>query len=270
MTGTDVVWSNSAAPQKIRSMPMGGGAITDLVTGYGPVEMTNDGQSLFFTTRTAYDPCFCTDNSSTPIYGLGLGGGSPTVINPNVNAQAFPGWPGLVVTGNFVNRISWQSTDAYSPVIGQDKTNTAVLSGAGDHVVINGNSELFFAGKYLVKNSNDDMAMFVTLQTSGTAFVKLESGVGATLISLAPSGLIVRGIAIDTTTLYVIGRFGANMEDQLMSFPLSGGAETLVLDNMYNASNILVDATHVYWSIDGTKVGLGSPTVAPMIVRFAK
>lgn len=268
--GLKVFWSNTSGAKAIRAINTTGGPITDLVTGYGPVEMTHDGQSLFFTTRTGYDPCYCSDNSGTPIYQLGLNGGAPTVINPQVNSQVFPGWPGLVVTGNYVQRIQWNSSGAISPVIGQHKTDTNDFYGGGSSgVYIGASFESFTSGKLLVKNDQDDMAMFTVLQTSGPAFVKMHSGQSASLIALAPA-LIVRGIAIDGNTLYVIGRFSSTSADRLIGYPLNGGMPTYLLDNMYNASNILVDDTHVYLTVDGTKVGSGAPVIAPMVVRFEK
>jgi hypothetical protein len=268
--GVHAIWSNTTVPKAIKSMPTNGGSATNLVTGFGPVEMTHDGQNLFFTTRTAYDPCYCSDSSNTPIYQLGLSGGAPTQINPEVNSQVFPGWPGLVVTGNYVQRIQWNSSGAFSPVIGQHKTDTADFYGGGSGgVYIGTNFEGFTSGKFLVQNDQDDMAMFTVLQTSGPAFVKMHSGQSATLISLV-SALIVRGIAIDDTTLYVIGRFGSTAPDRLISYPLNGGMPTYLLDNMYNASNILVDDNNVYLTIDGTQNGVSAPVSAPMIVRFEK
>jgi len=273
MTGSNVVWSNSAAPVKIRSMSTSGGTITDLNTTYGPVEMTNDGTNLYFTTRTAYDPCYCSDNSATYIYQLGLGGGTPTVINTQANSYVYPGWPGLVVTGNYVQRIQWYTTgpsSPYSPTIGQHKTNPAdYYGGAGGGVYISGTFESFFSGRYIVKNNLDDMAMWTTLQFSGQAIVKMHSGQSPTLVAIT-SSLIVRGIAIDDTTVYVLGRFSAGAQDRLISYPLAGGMPTYLLDNLYNAANILVDDTHVYFSIDGTKNGTASPVLAPMIVKYEK
>lgn len=268
--GVSAVWSNSTMPKVIRSVPVGGGMSTDLATGYGPVEMTHDGVDLFFTTRTAYDPCFCSDNSSTSIYKLSLGGGVPAIINPQVNANSWPGWPGLVVIGNYVERIKWVSTSAYAPFVGQHKTDTMTLGGIGnDGVYINAIYETFSASKFLVKNTNDDIAVLTTLSLSGPGFVKLHEGESPVYIGGAP-GLTVRGIAIDNTTLYVLGRFGVSGQDRLISYPLAGGGATYLIDNMYNASNILVDGTHVYWTIEGTKDGVNPPVLAPMVVRYEK
>lgn len=270
MTGPSVVWSTSTVPQAIRSMPVGGGAITDLVTGYGPVEMTNDGQYVYFTTRTAYDPCNCSDSSNTAIYQLGLGGGAPNIINPQVNSEVWPGWPGLVVTGNYVQRIQWATSNAISTVIGQSKTDTTdFYGGGGGGVYVSGTFESFISGRFLVKNDLDDMVMWTTLEISGPALVWMHSGQSPTLIALMPS-FIVRGLAADDTNVYVLGRFNAGSEDRLLRYPLVGGAPTTLTDNLYNAANILVDGAHVYWTIDGTKIGSNPPVSAPMIVRMPK
>jgi hypothetical protein len=270
MTGPSLIWSNSTAPQAIRSMPIGGGSTTDLVTGYGPVEMTNDGTNLYFTTRTAYDPCYCTDSSNTSIYKLGMSGGAPTIINTWTNSTVWPGWPGLVVTGNYVQRIQWATSNAVSTVIGQNKTNPAdYFGGGGGGVYIGATFESFFSGRFLVKNDLDDMVMWTTLQVSGTALVRMRSGQSPSLIALT-AGLTVRAIAADDTDVYVVGRFGATSDDRLIRYPLTGGAATYLLDSFYNAANIHVDDTHVYFSIEGTRLGSGAPTVAPMIVRYEK
>lgn len=268
-TGTQVVWSNSVTPKAIRSMSTSGGAVTDLITGHGPVELAQDGSNLYWTSRVDYSPCNCSDSSATPIYKMSLLGGAATIINPEVNSGLYPSWPGLQVDGTNVYRLTWETNAAASVIRSQNKTDTTMFGGAGGGVYVGATFENFFGGKYLVKNPNNDLVIFTNLTSSGPALVRAHDGQAPNLISVTPS-LEVKGLAADNTHVYVIGRFAVSLPYRIIRFPLSGGSADYLVDNQHNASNILVDATHVYWTIEGVKPGLGAPILDPVVVRMPK
>lgn len=268
-TGGKVVWSNSVAPKAIRSMSTSGGAVTDLITGHGPVELAHDGTNLYWTSRIDYNPCNCSDSSTTPIFKMSLLGGATTVINPEVNSSLYPSWPGLQVDGTNVYRLTWETNSAASVIRSQNKTDTTSFGGAGGGVYVGAVFETFTSGRYLVKNANNDLVISTVLTISGPALVRAHDGQAASLIALTPS-LEVKGLAVDNTHVYVIGRTGVSQPYQIIRYSLSGSAPEYLVNNQHNASNILVDATHVYWTIEGVKYGLGAPTLDPVIVRMPK
>lgn len=269
VSNSQVVWSNSVAPKAIRSMPIGGGAPTDLITGHGPVELTHDGTSLFWTSRMDYNPCNCSDSSTTPIYKMGLGGGAATIINPEVNSGLYPSWPGLVVDGTNVYRLTWETNSAVSVIRSQNKTDPTVYGGAGGGIYVNSTFEFFTSGRYMAKNPQNDIVIWTTLTTSGPALVRAHDGQSPSLIALTPS-LEVKSVTADNTHVYVIGRFGISLPYWVIRYPLSGGVAEYLVENQHNAGNLQVDATHVYWTIEGVKYGLAAPVLDPTVVRMAK
>jgi hypothetical protein len=268
--GLNAIWSKSDVPKAIRSIPIGGGSQTDLVTGHGPVEMTHDAQYLYWTAETDYDPCYCWDPSNTPIYKMGIAGGVPVTINTGggPNPLLWNSWPGIGNYGPDVYRLTWQDEYANGCLVMHNKVNP-VMDRQACNINIGG-INTFAASKFLTVSPNGTGVFYTTLSIVGKAIIRVNPADGVSSLVATTSSLTVRGLAADDSYVYVIGRFGASGAYRIMRYPLSGGSAEYLIDNQYNADNILVDATHVYWSIEGLQFGGNPPILDPVIVRMAK
>ncbi len=270
--GLNVIWSKASVPKAIRSIPHGGGSPTDLVTGHGPVEMTHDDQYLYWTAETDYDPCYCWDPSNTPIYKMGLAGGVPTIINDEngPNPLLWNSWPGIGNYGNDVYRLTWQDEYATGCLYMQDKVNP-VIHRMACNINIDDNINSFTSSKYLTVSPNGTGVFLTTLSIAGHAIVKTDPTTGvSSLVTYVGNPSLIRGLAADDTNVYVLVQPNVGWPYQLLRYALSGGVPDYLISNQYNADNILVDATHVYWSIEGLKYGGDPPILDPVIVRMPK
>lgn len=269
VAGSNVIWSNTESGfLSIRSMPIGGGGSTTLVSGHGPVELATDGTSLFWSDQVSYSPCNCATVGSTTIFKAPVGGGSPTVVNPN--SQAWQSWPGLAVTNSNIYRLQWWSTSASTLPFRQSKTDTSdygALTGG-----VSGLNETSHGGRFLMTTASSTLVYHATLNVSGPALIKIPLNSTSELISLTPA-LTVKDVVADDTYAYVIASQTGESWDRVIRYSMTNpnAPPTYLANYQYQAANLEIDGSHLYWTINGVKKGAAAQVEGtPTIVKLAK
>lgn len=268
--GSKIIWSNTYQFNRaIRAVPTGGGPSFDLVTGYGPLELTHDGANLYWNDQLSYEPCYCTQTGQTNIWRMSLSGGPPAIVNTVLNSKAYPSWPGVVVDAANVYRLRWEGAAATSSTVYVDKTNPNLHGTTTGGFTYNSVWQGIAGGKNLSITPDETTIAFwgqYTATSSGKGIIKAKPGVTSAEPVNANIGLTIVDMTLDNTHAYVIRKKPQNSTSdhpwcQIIKVDLANGALTVLLDHQFNADHIEVDGTHVYWYTEGYKFANPNPSV---------
>lgn len=275
---TKVFWSNTDPSFKaVRSMTTAGASLTTIASGHAPVDLALDGTNLFWTDQTATAPCFCSLVGQSLVFKLALSGGSPTLVNSMLQAEAWQSWPGIVASSNRVYRLRWKGTTAATDLYYQDQIDPSIHGPISGGANFNGQDANSYEGKYLTLTPNGSLVYYSKLNTTAeSGIVKLpytSMGLGAgEAVATLPGTTVVKDLVADDSYVYIIVTYQGENWDRLLRFPMNGSGMPEYLANFqYQAANLEIDSTHIYWTIEGIKPGTSAPVEGgPTIVKLMK
>jgi hypothetical protein len=183
------------------------------------------------TQQTALDDHFLYRSDGSRMTRVPLDGGASSDLDPNSADGGFYALVALFSDGSHAYRYS----DGFDTrLVRYD------VDGSG-HVIFPTNQKLY-AGKNLMAASNG----FVYWAALGTVG-KVAIGGGSSTTFAAPPLQGVQRIAVDSTHLYVATQSNGLFRVSL----LDGALEHLLATGMDNTVALVVDATSVYWSVNG-------------------
>lgn len=272
---TKLYWANTLSGfEAIRSMTNAGSGLTTLTSGHGPVEMTHDGSNLYWSNQKALNACFCSTVGQTLVYKMPMSGGAPVLLDTMATPQAWQSWPGIAVTPTTAFWLRWMGTSATSDIIAQDVTNPAIFWTPGGGAVFNGQAQNSVEAKYLTVTPNGTLVYYSRLNIDPAGIIALPSdGSGPPKAVTTLVGMTVKDLVADDTYAYVIASYTGESWDRVIRYPLSGPMTPpdFIANFQYQAGNLEIDGTRIYWTISGIKKSNAAPVEGnPTIVRFTK
>jgi hypothetical protein len=235
VSGTNVYWvdaghgppTNDGA---IRTVPVGGGAVTTLASGQGsPYAIAVRGPTAYWT-----------NFYGEAVMAVALAGGAPTPL-----AWTKTGYS-----------IAVDETNVYWP------SNASGSEGIMTMPISGGVPTPLAAGQFPYQIAVDATNVYWTDQSAGTVMQLAKAG-GAP-IALASGQGAPTGLAIDATSVYFTN---ASLNGTVQRVPIGGGPITTIASGQSNPGEIVVDDANVYWktgNADGAivkaPVAGGTPT----------
>jgi hypothetical protein len=262
--GTSIYW---ATDNDIKKAPMSGGAVSVVVAGHSPVELTLHEDTLWWLDQTEYEPCLCSTPKFSFILKAPKSGGAAVIENgANVQTQAFASWPKLRLNDSYVFRLRWGWAPAYTSINFHNRAfptqSYAMLDGYFD-----GQENIgFYEGSHLAQAPNGTLIWLANW--CGVYFSGGDDGRIA--FRLTEAGTPVDqfgGVAATNTHVYVIHRPMGIRWWNIVKYPLTENAiGEVIATNQWDPTHIRVDSTHVYWHSKGYKYSDSVYDVPDMVV----
>jgi hypothetical protein len=237
---TSVYWYAQTAPVvtdaggggAVMKVPLGGGAVTTLATGF-PTAMALGGSDVFWVEGGP-------NSSQATIESVPIAGGTSTTI-----AIAIP-----------------------PTAVASDGTNVYWTDGAVGTVIkmpIGGAAPITLASQQenpvgLAIDAKSAYWGVASAAGVNGAIVKAPLSGGQAAVTLATGAFLPADVAVDAANVYWSTVYGT----QIFAAPIAGGAITTLASQQENAFDIAADGTNVYWTSSGTVPGTSSVMKVPV------
>ncbi len=250
--GTTVYWTNSNASGMVRSIPIGGGAATSLVTSInGPVGLALDANNVYFAVT-----------SGNNLRSVPLGGGASTTLLSGLSTPtdvaldtSYVYWTQDVAMGSIMRCLK----TACVPMVvapAQDEPRHVATDGVNvywaDYVTgtvmqtpVGGGVLTTLASGQVEPSGVAIDAANVYFDTGDGTLRKVPIG-GGTLTTLATGLSTPAGIVVDANNVYV----PLKGNNTIVRVPIGGGAPVVLASGQSTPDGIAIDGTSVYWAND--------------------
>jgi hypothetical protein len=214
----NVYWAINSSIGGIYSQPLGGGAVTTIGYGNGPIWMTTGNGNVYWATQ----------NDGTIMVAAGQDSGTPVQLaSPGESAQ--------------VEGIAVDSTGVYWTESLNDAVRKQAFDAGAQTTIATGSPRPYRvavgpSGVYWTNGAGG--APLVSAPLGGEP----DGGTGTTLASSGSSA--AANIAIDEAKAY----WTDPLEGLVLSVPLAGGSLVTIASGQLEPTGIAVDADYVYWT----------------------